>query len=247
MNVTVRSTQWKTAAPAGKSREIRGVVLHHTGTPRLVSCSENGSWHYIVDRDGSVYNDIPEGDIAWHTARCDRWRPNWVERTAPWFSGSDVNTCTIGIEIVCHPDLPSADGYEYQQLVSLYDLFDSLAKKYGGLHYVGHGMVQKDRRIREPEGFEWEGFESDAEGKGYVYSWNPYRAKEKEEEMTDTQRGILAAAERQGLKEEADIDQLVGRYNLLAEQVESLEHLLAEAQAERDAAIAAKEAASGQA
>jgi hypothetical protein len=61
--------------------------------------------------------------------------------------------------------------------------------------------------------------------------------------MTDTQRGILAAAERQGLKEEADIDQLVGRYNLLAEQVESLEHLLAEAQAERDAAIAAKEAA----
>jgi len=240
MNAVTRNTEHKTVTPIGKRREIKGVVLHHTGTTRAVACSSNGSWHYIVDRDGTIYADIPEVDIAWHTARCDRWNPAWVQDSAPWFSGSDINTCTIGIEIVCHPDIPEASGYEYKQLVALYDLFDHFKETYGELHYVGHGMVQSDRRVREPEGFDWEGFDAeDGAGHGYLFSHNPYKSVkvEEEPEMSIEERQILDACERHEIKSAEEIDQLLGRYDLLAQQVESLEGLLASAQAERDAAV----------
>lgn len=240
MNAVTRNTQHKTVTPIGKRREIKGVVLHHTGTTRAVACSANGSWHYIVDRDGTIYADIPEVDIAWHTARCDRWNPAWVQDSAPWFSGSDINTCTIGIEIVCHPDIPEACGYEYKQLVALYDLFDHFKETYGELHYVGHGMVQSDRRVREPEGFDWEGFDAeDGAGHGYLFSHNPYKSVkvEEEPEMSIEEKQILDACARHDIKSAEEIDQFLGRYDLLAQQVESLEGLLASAQAERDAAV----------
>ena len=55
--------------------------------------------------------------------------------------------------------------------------------------------------------------------------------------MTAKQQQILDACERHELKCADDIDQLLGRYDLLAQQVESLVDLLAQAQAERDAAL----------
>ena len=55
--------------------------------------------------------------------------------------------------------------------------------------------------------------------------------------MTEGQQQILDACERHALTAADDIDQLMGRYDLLAQQVESLEALLVQAQAERDAAL----------
>jgi hypothetical protein len=239
VEIELRFTKFKTSTPPGTIREIAGVVLHHTGTTRAVECHSQGSWHFIVDRDGTVYNDVDTNDIAWHTAYTNRWKPKWVDASAPWFTGSAINACSIGIEIVSHPDLPNFKGYTNAQLAALGELFRKLWVDHGDLWYVGHGQVQLDRRRTEPDDFPWDRYFLWDDNNGYRYVHDIGG----NEDMTDTQRGILAAAERQGLKEEADIDQLVGRYNLLAEQVESLEHLLAEAQAERDAAIAAKEAA----
>ena len=64
MDAITRDTPYKTECP----RIIRGVVLHHTGTKIVVERRESGSWHYIVDRDGTVYNDVPDEDVAWDTA-----------------------------------------------------------------------------------------------------------------------------------------------------------------------------------
>jgi len=55
--------------------------------------------------------------------------------------------------------------------------------------------------------------------------------------MTDGQQQILDACDRHEIESADDIDQLIGRYDLLAQQVESLEGLLTQAQAERDAAL----------
>lgn len=236
--VARRETPNKTVTPAGRSREIRGVVMHHTGTTHVVQCAYSGSWHYIIDRDGTAYGDIDERDIAWHTASTDRWRPSWVSHVAPWFTGSDINTCTIGIELVSHPDLPDFAGYTDPQLRSLYALFDIFKETYGDLDYVGHGQVQSNRRLKEPEHFDWEGFEETPDGRRYLF--NPYTSgvsHDEEGQMTEEQQQILDACERHELKGADDIDQLMGRYDLLAQQVESLEALLTQAQAERDAAL----------
>lgn len=101
-------------------------------------------------------------------------------------------------------------------------------------------MVQSDRRVREPEGFDWEGFDAeDGAGRGYLFSHNPYKSVEvkEEPEMSIEEKQILDACARHEIKSAEDIDQLLGRYDLLAQQVDSLEGLLATAQAERDAAV----------
>ena len=61
--------------------------------------------------------------------------------------------------------------------------------------------------------------------------------------MTEDQKQLLAETLRHDLVHAGDIDQLVGRYDLLAQQVASLEDLLKTAQEERDAATARAEAA----
>jgi N-acetyl-anhydromuramyl-L-alanine amidase AmpD len=236
MDAIIRDTPYKTECP----RIIRGVVLHHTGTKIVVEPRESGSWHYIVDRDGTIYNDVPDEDVAWHTARTDRWKPAWVANTAGAFYGSAINSCTIGIELVCHPDFEDSRGYTQPQLKALYGLFDQFKKDHGHLWYLGHGMVQADRRPKEPEGFDWQGFEWDDKN-GYKYVANPFVSEDRSNEVNCTcgpdGQAIIEAAKRHGLESADAVDQHVGRYNLLAEQVDSLHWLLEQAQKERDEAL----------
>lgn len=233
----IRETPYKTECP----RIVRGVVLHHTGTKIVVAPRESGSWHYIVDRDGTIYQDVHEADVAWHTARTDRWRPAWVANTAGAFAGSAINSCTIGIEIVCHPDFEDSRGYTREQLKALYGLFDDIKKEHGGaLWYVGHGMVQADRRPKEPEGFDWQGFVWDDKN-GFRYVESPFVSEGEAVAMDCTcgpeQKALIEACGLHGLTSADAVDQLAGRYNLLAEQVDSLQWLLEQAQKERDDAI----------
>ena len=61
--------------------------------------------------------------------------------------------------------------------------------------------------------------------------------------MSIEEKALLQALETHELGTPDDIDQLVGRYDLLAQQVDSLNVLLATAQQERDAATARAEVA----
>lgn len=223
------TTPYKTARPLGQSpRQVRGVVLHHTGTASSCHPHSEGSWHYLVTRDGQVVSPIDEDDVAWHARATDRWRPDWVARTAPWFTGSDINGCTIGIELVSHPQL--ASGYTEPQLVALERLLGDIGERHPGLWVVGHGEVQADRS--DPASFPWSRFCGDD------YDARNGRRLLVTLSMSDTQRQVLDACQRHGLATADDVDQLMGRYDLLAQQVASLEELLHQAQAERDEAMA---------
>ena len=61
--------------------------------------------------------------------------------------------------------------------------------------------------------------------------------------MSIEEKALLDSLATHELKTPDDIDQLMGRYDLLAQQVDSLNSLLAEAQKERDAATARAEVA----
>lgn len=71
------------------------IVIHFTAGPSLSSCintfkdpSVKASAHILIDLDGSITQLIPFNKIAWHAGES-----SWLDRT-------DLNHCSIGIEIV---------------------------------------------------------------------------------------------------------------------------------------------------
>src|SRR5690348_9581021 len=78
-------------------RPIKGIVLHHTAGGALPFPVRGGSWHWIVDKDGTIYRDVSEENCAHHVLAGDRWTPSWVVPSP--VGVSNINYCTIGIEI----------------------------------------------------------------------------------------------------------------------------------------------------
>src|SRR3982075_747399 len=83
------------------------IVLHYTGMPdvegaiaRLCTAGTDVSAHYIVLEDGRIVQCVPEAKRAWHAG------------AAAWAGEEDINSCSIGVEIVNrghdwgYPDFP---------------------------------------------------------------------------------------------------------------------------------------------
>jgi N-acetylmuramoyl-L-alanine amidase len=83
------------------------IVLHYTGMPdvegaiaRLCSVGTDVSAHYIVLEDGRIVQCVPEAKRAWHAG------------LSFWAGEEDINSCSIGIEIINrghdwgYPDYP---------------------------------------------------------------------------------------------------------------------------------------------
>ena len=83
------------------------ILLHYTGMPdvegaiaQLCTPGTDVSAHYIVLEDGRIVQCVPEAKRAWHAGASD------------WAGEDDINSCSIGIEIVNrghdwgYPDFP---------------------------------------------------------------------------------------------------------------------------------------------
>src|SRR6266403_265611 len=71
------------------------IVLHYTGMPdvegaiaQLCTTGTDVSAHYIVLEDGRIVQCVPEAKRAWHAG------------VSSWAGEEDINSCSIGIEIV---------------------------------------------------------------------------------------------------------------------------------------------------
>ena len=91
-----------------KARPPDMIVLHYTGMPdvegaiaKLCTAGTDVSAHYIVLEDGRIVQCVPENRRAWHAG------------ISCWAGEEDINSCSIGIEIVNrghdwgYPDFPS--------------------------------------------------------------------------------------------------------------------------------------------
>jgi hypothetical protein len=132
------------------ARPRKGIVLHHTGVSFDPTVRREGSWAWLVGKN-TLYRDVFEDDIAHHVAATDRWLPPWVEPSP--YAVSDVNWCTIGVEITYAPqngEVPN--DFQYTTLRALLaDIFE----RYGVLPVVGHGQLQLDKWPTEPHGLDW--------------------------------------------------------------------------------------------
>lgn len=137
---------------------------------------------------------------------------------------SDINWCSLGIEITYAPQ----DG-EFPtdaQHAALRMLLHHLYARFGRLPVVGHGEIDKSKWPTEPHALNWT-----AAGLGPPE--NEGRFLTQEDALTPEQQRILDAAARHAL-DDAGIDHMMGINKTLGEQVQGLEYVKTQAQAERD-------------
>lgn len=80
--------------PRRDGRAVDLLLLHYTATPtndyalELLTTKEGGvSSHYLIDGEGNILQLVAEEHRAWHAGQ------------AVWAGESDINSCSIGIEI----------------------------------------------------------------------------------------------------------------------------------------------------
>jgi N-acetylmuramoyl-L-alanine amidase len=133
-------------------RKISCVVLHATATSGVASPLEwlclkasKVSSHYLIDKDGTIYQLVAEKDIAWHAGQ------------SFWGGKHNVNDFSIGIELV-NPN----DGiypYPEEQRQACADLVVAICKEHriAAKDVVGHCDVALGRKT-DPAGFDMEEF-----------------------------------------------------------------------------------------
>ena len=129
------------------------LVLHYTGMTdaasaiaRLTDPDAKVSAHYLVAEDGQVLRMVDEDKRAWHAGR------------SHWRGVRDVNSASIGIEIV-NP------GHEYgyrpfpeEQMDALIPLVAAIVRRHAipPANVVGHSDIAPDRKRDPGELFEWQ-------------------------------------------------------------------------------------------
>jgi N-acetylmuramoyl-L-alanine amidase len=128
------------------------IVLHYTGMEtgpaaetRLCDPASEVSSHYLVHEDGRIVQMVRESDRAWHAGQ------------SSWRGTTDVNSRSIGIEIVNpghglgYPDYPKA------QIVAVIELCRGISDRHGIRPdmILGHSDVAPGRKVDPGEKFPW--------------------------------------------------------------------------------------------
>jgi N-acetylmuramoyl-L-alanine amidase len=129
------------------------IVLHYTGMPTaeaaltwLTVAESEVSSHYFVWEDGRIVQLVPEERRAWHAGR------------SVWQGERDINSCSIGIEIVNagHPGgLPEFPSIQIDAVIAL--CRDIAARRQIVAERVlAHSDVAPVRKVDPGEKFPWE-------------------------------------------------------------------------------------------
>lgn len=133
-------------------RVISCVVLHATATPGLASplawlCdpASKVSAHYLIDRDGTVYQLVHEEDVAWHAG------------VSSWQGRDNVNAFSVGIELVNANT--GFDPYSEPQQAACAQLVRAICAERGIAPYdvVRHADVAPGRK-NDPLGLDMDEF-----------------------------------------------------------------------------------------
>lgn len=138
---------------------ISMLVLHYTGMysaeaayERLCDPSAEVSAHYMVREDGKVDTLVADEKRAWHAG------------VGSWNGITDVNSASIGIEIVnCGHNVPLADGtlppYPDVQILSVIKLCKEIIARHDiqPRNIVGHSDIAPERKEDPGEHFPWAG------------------------------------------------------------------------------------------
>ncbi len=134
-------------------RRVDMIILHYTGMrdgasalDRLTTSGSEVSAHYLVFEDGRIVQMVQEGRRAWHAGQ------------SYWAGESDLNSCSIGIEIVN----PGHDfGYldfPKRQIAAVTALCRSIQTRHTipPMRVLAHSDVAPARKQDPGEKFPWQ-------------------------------------------------------------------------------------------
>ena len=129
------------------------ILLHYTGMKdadsalqRLCARESEVSTHYFVYEDGRIVQCVPEAQRAWHAG------------ISSWAGEDDINSCSIGIEIVNpghdfgYPDFPK------RQIAAVITLCRTIISRRGisADRVLAHSDVAPARKQDPGEKFPWQ-------------------------------------------------------------------------------------------
>jgi len=132
---------------------VHMLIMHYTGMQSaeaaeswLETAGSEVSAHYVIREDGTVVQMVAEQNRAWHAGE------------SIWQGETDINSCSIGIEVVNAgpgghgPDFPPA------QIAALVALSKDIISRHTILprHVLGHSDIAPGRKSDPGEKFPWD-------------------------------------------------------------------------------------------
>ena len=130
------------------------LLLHYTGMQdgeeavrRLCAADSKVSAHYVVFEDGRVVQCVPEERRAWHAG------------ASSWADETDINSRSIGIEIVNPGHAFGYPDFPLRQTAAVISLCKSILTRRGPIsadRVLGHSDVAPTRKEDPGEKFPWQ-------------------------------------------------------------------------------------------
>lgn len=132
--------------------KILFVVIHYTGMldckaalDRLCNLESKVSAHWLIDESGRLYKLVEEFHRAWHAG------------ISEWKGIKNINSCSIGIELVNQGHEYGYNKFKEMQMQTLESLLKKIIFKYGlkPSSVIGHSDIAPDRKKDPGELFDW--------------------------------------------------------------------------------------------
>jgi N-acetylmuramoyl-L-alanine amidase len=145
-------------SPSSNFNDRRGgdhislLIMHYTGMQsgeaaleRLIDPASEVSAHYLVMEDGTVHQLVADEKRAWHAG------------VGSWQGETDINSRSIGIEIVNPGHEFGYRAFPAAQMVAVKELSVGLVQKYGvePINVIGHSDIAPIRKQDPGELFDW--------------------------------------------------------------------------------------------
>lgn len=141
-------TQWM-PSPNFDHRRPNFVIIHHTGGDEaeqalatLTDPIRAVSAHYLIGRDGTIYQLVDERARAWHAGE------------SKWGANTDINSSSLGIELDNNGHEPFSDA----QIKALLALLADIKERYRipRANFLGHADVAPRRKADPSRYFPWQ-------------------------------------------------------------------------------------------
>jgi N-acetylmuramoyl-L-alanine amidase len=129
------------------------ILLHYTGMPsgeealkRLTTAASKASSHYVVFENGRIVQCVPEEKRAWHAGE------------SSWAGETDINSRSIGVEIVNAGHEFGYTDYPLRQIAAVISLCKSIITRRGPIsadRILAHSDVAPARKQDPGEKFPW--------------------------------------------------------------------------------------------
>ena len=136
-------------------KEIKFIIFHYTGMKkeseaitRLTDIQSEVSSHYLIKKNGDIFNLVPDLYQAWHAGK------------SSWKNYKSLNQNSIGIEITNPGHEFGYKAFPKKQIFSLLKLSKFLMKEYkiSPKNILGHSDIAPQRKKDPGEKFPWEYF-----------------------------------------------------------------------------------------